>query len=231
MTNEEIAKQLLEIQGKLDVITEEMAARKRQRQEMQELKDDLSAIAKDVFQTAVVELEDVAPFVNTGDFLHLIKKILRNTNAISAAISKFEGTIDFVEDFKPIGNDMFCGVLHKLDELENKGYFRLTRELAGAIDNALSQLSEEDIRRLGEKIVQLAGVVKILANSNLIPAVVEAANAIKDEAPEKYDGFGPWGAYKELRRPEMRRAVGMSMEFLKTLVTESKNSNHTQGDE
>jgi uncharacterized protein YjgD (DUF1641 family) len=230
MTNEEISKQLEDIQGKLDVITEEMAARRRHREEMQELRDDLSAIVKDGFQTAVVELEDVAPFVKTGDFLHLVKKILRNTNAISAAISKFEGTIDLVEDFKPIGNDMFRGVLHKLDDLETKGYFRLTRELARAVDTALSQLSDEDIKNLAEAVVRLVGVVRILANSNLIPALAEAANAIKEEDPMKFDGFGPWIAYKELRKPEMRRAAGMSLQFLKTIVTDSDNSNHKQGD-
>ena len=98
MTNEAIAEQLKEIRGQLDVITAEMEERKRYRVEMEELKDDLTVIAKDVFQTAAVELEDIAPFVKTGDFLHLFKKIMRNLNAISAAISNMESTVEFFED-------------------------------------------------------------------------------------------------------------------------------------
>jgi len=230
MTNEEIAAQLRDIQGKLDIITEEMAARKRQREDMQELKNDLAVIANDVYKTAVVELEDIAPFVNTGDFVHLMKKILRNTNSISATISKLESVLDFFEDFKPIGNDMFNASLHKLDELETKGYFRFGKELARAIDQELVQLSPEDMKNLAENTVRLVKVLKILANSKLIPALEETAHALTDEDAAKFDRFSPWVAYKELRKPEIRRAVGLSLHFLKTFVNETNNHHQTQGD-
>lgn len=82
MTNQNLELQLHSIDKKLDLISEELAVVRRQREELNELKQDLTVIAKDVFNTAIVELEDIAPFVQTGDFLHLLKKILRNTRNI-----------------------------------------------------------------------------------------------------------------------------------------------------
>ena len=74
MATQNLELQLQSIDKKLDLITEELAVVRRQREELNELKEDLTLIAKDVFSTAIDELEDIAPFVQTGDFLHLIKE-------------------------------------------------------------------------------------------------------------------------------------------------------------
>jgi hypothetical protein len=226
MTNESIAEQLKNIQGQLDVISAEIEERKRYRLEMEELKGDLTVIAKDVFQTAVVEFEDIAPFVKTGDFLHLLKKILRNMNAISATISKLESAVDFFEDAKPIGQDFFCTVLHKFEEMEQKGYFRLMKEFTSAFDQVVSKLSEDDMKRLSENMVGLVGAMKILVDANLLTALGRTAEKMRDMEPARFDKFNPWTAHRVMSQPEMRRAAGLAVHFLKTFVSEINNNNH-----
>ena len=43
---------------------------------MEDLKDDLYRVGKDLYETAIVELEEVHDHLNTGDILHLGKKLL-----------------------------------------------------------------------------------------------------------------------------------------------------------
>lgn len=229
MTNEALAHELREIHTKLDWISDEMTARKRQSQEFDELKGDLSLIAKDVFNTAVVELEDVAPFVSTGDFLHLIKRVIRNTNAISDSISRLESFLDFIQDARPLGNDIFAALLTKLDELEKRGYFRFACELAKATDRSMGSMKPDDARKVAESLVMVVKLVTAIANSNILPALVKAAQTIQDKDASDFDHFNPWTAHRIMSQKEMRRAVGMSMEFLKIFANETNNSNVSKG--
>ena len=100
MAEQDISRQLAEIQSSLDEISSELALVKKQRREMEDLKEDLTRVAKDLFAGAIDEFEDIAPFVKTGDFLHLVKLILRNTNNITLVIGKLESALDFFEDFQ-----------------------------------------------------------------------------------------------------------------------------------
>jgi DNA repair exonuclease SbcCD ATPase subunit len=149
MTTAGVEERLSAIQEQLDVIQHELQARKRHLAEMQELKEDLTVILKDVMRTAVVELDDVAPFLQTGDFLSLVKKILRNTNRISASLSKLESAGDFLADAKPVSFDIFTRFIHKLDELERKGYFKVGTDLEATMD----------------------ALVRLLAANNVLPAI------------------------------------------------------------
>ena len=65
MTDRDLSLQLQVIESKLDEISAELAEARKQRQEMEDLKEDLTRVAKDLFQSAVEELEDIAPFVNS----------------------------------------------------------------------------------------------------------------------------------------------------------------------
>ncbi len=68
--------QIDEINRKLDLILEEIELQKKHRREMEDLKDDLFRVGKDLYETAVVELEEVHDHIQTGDILHLGKKLL-----------------------------------------------------------------------------------------------------------------------------------------------------------
>ena len=54
MSGKDISGQLAEIQTTLAGITDEMALARRQRQEMEDLKEDLTRVAKDLFAGAKI---------------------------------------------------------------------------------------------------------------------------------------------------------------------------------
>ena len=67
-----LERRLDEIDRKLALLVDVAQVAERQQREMRELKDDLGRIATDVYQSAVTELEDVAPHFETRDLAHAL---------------------------------------------------------------------------------------------------------------------------------------------------------------
>jgi uncharacterized protein YjgD (DUF1641 family) len=212
-----LAEQLARIQQKLDAITDEMAIMRRQRQEMDDLKEDLTRVARDMFDSAVVEFEDIAPFVKTGDFLFLLKKVLRNTNTITRMMERLEGAIDFVEDAQPIGKELFQDGLMRLHELDQKGYFDYLRETAKITDNIVSHFSVEDIRMLADNIVAILETVKKITQPDMLHAVNNAVMIYKNLNTEELPKYSIWKALREMNSPEMQKGLGMMVTFMKNI--------------
>jgi uncharacterized protein YjgD (DUF1641 family) len=217
-----------DIQRKLDWITEELAASKRHRLEMKELKDDITVVAKDVFQTAVYELEDVSPFVKTGDFVHLLKKLIRNIRPITETLSQLENARDFLNDLKPLNKEIFCDVLHKLDDLDRKGYFKLIRELGKAVDNSVRQLTDEEIAQIADNITSLIDLLKLASRMNIPQIAKKALSTMGDLNVTEYEARSSWDIVKEFNSPEIRRLLGLVMMFM-TSFTDEINKNYKEG--
>jgi len=224
MSNEPIEQQLTEIQSKLDNLVDEIEEHRRHRLEMDELKADLTVVAKDVFATTVKELEDVAPFVNTGDFLDLMKRLLRNTRTISGVVEKTEGSLDFVEDAFPIGKEMFHDLMLRLDEFDRKGYFALLQSLGSTLDKLVEKLPPEELTKITDRVV-IPGIelASKLADLNLLPALSRSVDEFNNQSPDAFDDFTSWKAYKKSRKTEMRRALGRTLHFLESFSRETNN--------
>lgn len=198
MTTEDLGPQLKAIQAQLSDIQRELRSQSRRLAEMEELKDDLVLILKDMLQTAAVELDEVTPFLKTGDFLGLVKRILRNTNRISESLAKLESAADFFADAGPIGNDLFHRFVHKLDELERKGYFKVGADLQSTAD----------------------ALVQTLAQRDVLPAIGRSLEVVGAADVEKIEPFSVWKMYRATKTPEMQRLMGVFMTFLQALARE-----------
>lgn len=220
MTNQNLELQLHSIDKKLDLISKELAVVRRQREELNELKQDLTVITKDVFNTAIVELEDIAPFVQTGDFLHLLKKILRNTRNITNVITQFESALDFFEDAKPISKELFNTTLEKLDEFDRKGYFQFIKELMNVADRIVEHFSEEDVKLLGDNVITILETVKGLTQPEMLTALNNAVGIYQSLDPKDAPQYSIWKVMRELNTPEMKKGIGFVITFLKKITEE-----------
>lgn len=225
MATQNLELQLQSIDKKLDLISEELAVVREQREELNELKQDLTIIAKDVFNTAIVELEDIVPFVQTGDFLHLIKKILQNTRNITMVMTKFESALDFFEDAKPISKELFNDALEKLDQLDQKGYFQFIKELMNVADRVVEHFSEEDVKLLGDNIITILETVKGLTQPDMLTALNNAVSIYQSIDPKDAPQYSIWKVMRELNTPEMKKGIGFVITFLKKITEEQEIKN------
>jgi len=224
--NNSIDKKLEAIDQKLAVLTEQLAIQARRQREMQELKDDLNRIVTDMFQSTVVELEEVSSNFDITDLLYLLKRLLRNVKNLSKMLEQVESMNDLSRDLVPIGNQAYLNVLSKLDELDRKGYFEFFGESLKIVDNVVTSFTTEDVRLLSENIVQILNTVKNLTQPDVLVALNNAVYVYKSLEIDIQKKVSYWDLWREAKKPEMRRGLAFTIQFLKNLVAVNSKNTH-----
>lgn len=221
MVNENMQEQIDSINRKLDVILEEIELQKRHRREMEDLKDDLTRVGKDIFKSAVIELEEVHDHLETSDILYLGKKLLRNVKNIIKMIEQLENAMDFIEDFSPVFRDSIIDFMYKLDEYDRKGYFEFLKELAHITDNIVTSFSAQDVRRFGDDIVTILNTAKNLT-PNMLNTVNNALSVYKNLDFKESEKVNITKLLREINKPEVKRGLLFAVRFLQNLANQEK---------
>jgi uncharacterized protein YjgD (DUF1641 family) len=223
MSTKTIEKEIQEIHQKLDFITQHMGEYQRRQREMDELKKDLSIIGKDVFDSAIEELQDVAPYFNTNDLLFLLKKLLRNTRNLNKLLSQLESASDLYQDLRPLGKHIFDEILETLDDLDKKGYFDFMRESAKIFDTIVTSFTVQDVRHLRENIASILLTLKSMTQPEMLKTMNNALDFFKKMDIEVTEKTSYIQLFKELRNPEVKQGLFFMLEFVKNMA---KNGNH-----
>lgn len=222
METNSIQEQINGINKKLDIILEEMELQKRQRREIEDLKDDLMRVGNDLYKSAVIELEEVHDSLKTGDVLHLGKKLLRNVNTISHSIEQLESIKDFLQDVSPLSRESFIDFMNKLDEFDRKGYFLFMKELGKMADNVVTSFTPEDVKNLGDNIVTILNTIKNLTQPDMLNTINNAVQVYNKLDNEISENISILSLIKELNTPEMKKGLAIAIHFLKNIATNSQ---------
>jgi uncharacterized protein YjgD (DUF1641 family) len=217
MDEQKIINDIEAINKKLDIILAEIELQQRHRREIDDLKEDLMRIGKDVYDTAVTELEEVHDHIQTGDMLYLGKKLLRNVNNITKSFEQFENVKDFVYDFKPVSREMFFDFMNKLDEMDRKGYFVFMKEMGKMMDKVVSSFTADDVKQLGDNIVTILNTIKNLTQPDMLNAVNNAVSIYKNLDTKIDKDVSIFHLLKELNKPEVKKGLALALNFLKNL--------------
>ena len=218
METKSLQTELAQIQQKLDYISDQMRDYERRQREIQELKDDFSMIAKDVFDAAVEGLEEVSPYFNSTDLMHLLKKLLRNTKNMNQILTQLESAQDLFSDLKPLGKQIFDQLLETLNELDQKGYFEFFKESLKIVDTIVTSFSVEDVRHLRENITPILLTVKDMTQPQMLSTVDNALGFFRkmDISVEKDISY--FKIIKELKDPEVKQGIIFMLEFIKSVA-------------
>ncbi len=224
MEDKSMQDQVVELNRKLDLVLEEIELQKRSRREMEDLKDDLMRVGKDLYSTAVEELEEVHDHLNTGDLIHLGKKLLRNVNTITKGVEQIESVKDFLEDFAPITRESVIDFMQKLDEFDRKGYFEFFKQFQKMTDNIITSFSVEDVKNLGENVVTILNTVKGLTQPDMLHAINNAVSVYKNLDIQVNEKVSTFALIKELNSPEVKKGLAFGIEFLKNLANQQNET-------
>lgn len=221
MTDEQIREEFRRIHEKLDFITDQMKQAQQRQKEMQAFKDDLTRIGKDIFQAAVEELEDVAPYFNTTDLVHLLKKLLRNVRNINTMLDQMESTRDFLKDALPIGKMAFTDLLQKLDDLDRKGFFQFSKEAVGILDTIVTTFTVEDVRLLRKNITSILMTVKSMTQPDILHTMENAMGFYRKMDISVEDKITYRNLIRELRKPEVKRGLAFLLQFVQNMANQN----------
>lgn len=224
MSEHQIQAQIDDINRKLDIILEEVSAQKEARESLYDLADDLSIIGKDIFKNTVIELDKAGVELDREAIAGIGVKLIRNISNINEFLDTLESINDFMKDVTPILHQVGLDAIHKMNELEQKGYFEFMRELGKMMDNIVTHFSKEDVKALSDNIVVILETVKSLTQPDMLNAINNAVNIYKkmnmDDVPE----YSIFKAMMEMRKPEMRKGIGFMITFLKRLSETEKTN-------
>lgn len=218
MEDKNLQNQIDSINAKLDIILEEIEYQKRKRIEFEIFKEDFTRIGKDLYQTAINELDGVHDYVSTDEMIHLLKKVLRDVTVITRTFEQIENVQDFIQDASPLFRDAVLDLMKKLDELDRKGYFSFLRELIKIGDKIVTSFNIDDVRNLGDNIVAILNTVKNITQPEILVVlnnVIEVFKSLDKEIPGEVTYFT---LLKELNKPETKKGLAFSISFLKSLT-------------
>jgi hypothetical protein len=166
------------MERKIDRILEYVARQDLQREVAQDLITDLSLIGKDIYNSTVSELEKHSVEVSPDELRRLSLNLLKNTGNFNEMLELMESLMDLKKDAVPILNETIIELTGKLHELENKGYFRMAREMAKAIDNIVTGFKPDEIQQMADNIVPLLRTMGNLTRPEMIAALNQRIGGI-----------------------------------------------------
>ncbi len=209
----ELQEKVDRISGQVAYLAEQAQIAERQRADRSELVRDLTPIADQAYHMAVDQLEEVQEYIDLGDLLQLLKRLLRNGRNFDRLLSQLESLVDLAETAGPLADEAFGRAVQLMTEMEHKGYFVAARGGARILDNIVTSFSEDDVRRLGENVVLILNTIKEMTQPEIMNFVHDTLLVAETEIQKPVDA-SPAGLLRQLRDPAVRRGLALTMRVL-----------------
>jgi uncharacterized protein YjgD (DUF1641 family) len=228
MENEEL------ILAKLENLESQIEPMVKFAQGIKELKDDIIPLQNIAIQVFIKELQDVEAGFNLDDFIVLIKQSLRSTNDLLFAMKSMSSMIEFARDVEPLMKSAVPQLIEYLDEMEQKGVFRMMKAMLDMRAKVAAAYDHEDIEQIGDVMVTLLGLTKKLSDPKALDFLEKAAAipAHADLANSKK--MGPFKLMAAGFDDEIKDGLGVMIELTKAMSVlkggEGKVGNNTSSD-
>jgi len=228
LTMEENALQaeITQLNLKVDLLLEYVNQQRLQTNQLEDLVSDLSIVGKDIYDTAVEELDNRMVNLDIDEVKGLMLRILRNIDNMNKFLEMFESINDFIKDASPILNEVIIDFSKKLNEFDQKGYFEFFGEAGKIIDNIIAHYKPEDVRELADNVITIMETVRSATQPEMMTAL---HNGLKIYGSMEMDNVPEYSIFKVLRemnQPEMKRALGFFVTFMKNMAAETNNNNN-----
>jgi uncharacterized protein YjgD (DUF1641 family) len=214
------SQQMAELNQKVDTILEYVNQQRLKSQAMDDLMADISIIGKDVYDTSVKALDERAVVLDPDELRELGIRVAQNVGNFNAILDTMGSVLDLLRDVGPIANEVIIDTTKKLHEFEEKGYFDFMREFGNIIDNVVAYYDVEDARMLADNVVAILDTVKNLTQPDMLKSVDNAVRVFSTLEMDDIPSYSIFKVMRELNQPEMKRALGFFVTFMKNL---SKN--------
>jgi len=225
MDNNNIQEQINDINRKLDIVLDEIVAQRETRQSIEDLTADLTIISKDVFASAVAELDNAGVEVDGEAVKQLALKLIRNVDTLTDLFDMLESGKDLLADLTPIIQQVGLDGMHFMHDIEQKGYFDFLRQSMKIMDNIVTHFTTDDLQLLADNIVTILETVKSLTQPEMLKTINNSLTIYKSIQIRDIEEYSIFKALREMNSKEMRTGIGFMMTFLKNI---SKETNSTQ---
>jgi len=185
---------------------------------MRELKEELTPRVNEAVQALIVGLADIESDFQLEDLTFLLKKIMRNVNSFNFTLDQLKNVIDFVQTAEPLFKISVPQIIFILDDLEQKGVFRLLSTSLEILKNLSQSFSPEDLKQMGDGMVKLLGAMKKLTEPQAVAFIERAAEIPGRVDPSQAKEVGLFGMMGAMSDREIKQGMGILLELTRGLT-------------
>ncbi|MBU1344083.1 MAG: DUF1641 domain-containing protein [Proteobacteria bacterium] len=211
MTNEEL------ILEKLERIEAQIQPLIKTSQKIGELKNDLIPLSNQAMALFIEQLTEIESGFQLEDFLSLMKETARNTQNFVFALKQMASIIEFIKDMEPLMKSAVPQIIAYLDQLEQKGVFRIIKSTVDLRSKIAAAYSPEDIEVMGDSLVAILGLAKSLADPKAINLLEKLSQIPAKVELENAKSIGIFGLASAGFNPEISQGLGVLMELTKAM--------------
>ncbi len=208
------------LENKIDLILEYVNQQRLNASVVEDLTADLGIIGKDFYDTAVEELDKRQVEIDLDEVTDLLISFARNIKHFKILMNTLEMAFDLVEEIGPMANEAIIDFTKQLAIFEQKGYFAFIKDIFPIIDNIIAGLTPKDMKDLADNIMIIINTVKDITQPEMLKSVDNAIKVYGNIETENIPSYSLWKFIKEINSPEMKKAMGFGITFLKNM---SKN--------
>ncbi len=221
MEEKALQTQVAELNQKVDLLLEYVNQQRLKTNQLEDLIADVSIVGKDMYDTAVEDLDNRMVNLDLDQVKGLVLRILRNIENMNNFLEMFESITDLMKDAGPIVNEVIIDFTKKLNELDQKGYFEFFAETGKIFDNIITHYSTKDVKELADNVVTIMETVRSATQPEMMSAL---NNGLKIYGSMEMDNVPEYSIFKvmrEMNQPEMKRALGFFVTFMKNMAAET----------
>ena len=222
MEDKNIQSQIDTLDKKLDLILGYVNQQRLNSTVVEDLVSDLGIIGKDMFDSTVVELDKRQIELDPAELTDLAVTFLRNIGNIKLVMNTLEMAVDLSKEVGPIANEVIIDFTKQLNTFEEKGYFAFFKELGPIMDNIVTGFSPKDLRELADSIVSILSIIKEMTQPEVLGTMENAIKAFNSMETESVPSYSIWRVMKEMNSPEMNKALGFGITFMKNVSKDVK---------
>lgn len=217
MEDKNIQSQIDALDKKLDLILGYVNQQRLNSTVVEDLISDISIIGKDAYDSTVEELDKRQVEINPAELTDLAVTFLRNIGNIKKVMDLLEMGIDLSKEVGPIANEVIIDFTKQLNTYEQKGYFKFVKELEPILDNIVTGFTPQDLRELADNIVSILTLVKEMTQPEVLGTMQNAIKAFNSMETESVPSYSVWKLMREMNSPEMKKALGYGITFMKNV--------------
>jgi uncharacterized protein YjgD (DUF1641 family) len=217
METQNINERIAALEQKIDIILDYVNQQRLASDSVSDMTKDLMLIAKDFYDTSVEELDKRAIEIDPAEVTELLVNFLKNIRNINAMLTMMEMGFDLAKEVGPIFNQSLIDFTRTLAKLENDGYFEFAKNLLPIVDNLVKGLSPKDLKDLSDNIMVIVMTLKDITQPEMLRSINNAVKVYSSMDMDQVPSYSLWRLLREINTPEMTKAFGFAITFMKNL--------------
>lgn len=185
---------------------------------LRELRDDLTPRVNEAVKALIVELADVESDFQLEDLLFLTKKLMRNVRTLAYALEQLRNLVDFALTAEPLLKTTVPHFISYLDELEQKGVFRLLNSGMAILQRISETYSVEEVEQIGDGMVRMLGMLKNLTTPEALDLLERGSQLPNRIDLSRAKPAGPFRMLWTLGNKDVKEGLGVLLELTKGLA-------------